>query len=99
MEGASEKLTITLRIGNNSFPLTILREEEIIYRTAERMVNNKLNFYSEHYPGQGYEMYLSMGILDIASGLARNEMRNDTEPFANSMNALLEEIKDTLDKK
>jgi hypothetical protein len=40
-----------------------------------------------------------MGLLDIASGLARNEMRNDTEPFANSMNTLLKEIKDTLDKK
>jgi hypothetical protein len=99
MEGASEKLTITLRIGNNTVPLTINREEEIIYRNAERMINTKLNFYSEHYPGQGYEMYLSMGLLDIASGLVRNEMRNDTEPFTNSINALLEEIKETLDKK
>jgi hypothetical protein len=88
-----------LRIGNNTFPLTINREEEIIYRNAERMINSKLNYYSEHYPNQGYEMYLSMGLLDIASGLARNEMRNDTEPFANSMNTLLKEIKDTLDKK
>lgn len=89
-------LNITLRLGSIVFPITIKREEEKLYRDAERLVNERLGHYAASYPKQPRETHLTMTALDIALALQRNANRNDTEPFKQSMKALLNEIENHL---
>ena len=46
--------------------MTIKRDEEYVYRQAEKLIKERFSFYTSSYPGQSTEMYLVMTILDIA---------------------------------
>lgn len=97
MEEVSEYFTIRLRLGNQILPpITIKRSEELIYRNAEKLINERLGQYATRYPGQENITYLNMAILDIAVALKREETRNDTVPFVNSMKKMLDDINETL---
>lgn len=96
MKEVSETFTITLRLGSLIFPITVKRNEEIIYRDAEKLINQRFNYYAGQYPNQGNETYLTMAALDIAVSLKRNEYRNDTAPYVECMKNMLAEIEDTL---
>ena len=50
MNEVSEKFVIQLRIDNQTYPIKIRRDEEEIYRAAERKINDKLILYKEHFP-------------------------------------------------
>ena len=89
----SEDFTITLRLGQQPLSITIRREDEEAYRAAEKLINQKYNSYAAQYPDQGNEIYLCMAALSIALSLKKNEFRNDTQPFVDSMKRML----DTLD--
>ncbi len=99
MDKASETFTITLRLGSLIFPITVKRSEELVYRDAEKLINQRFNYYAGHYPNQGNETYLTMAALDIAVSLKRNETRNDAAPYAESMKRMLAEIEDVLGAK
>ena len=75
-----DTLSITLRFGSWTLPMTIKRDEEYIYRQAEKLIKERFNFYTSSYPGQSSEMYLLMTILDIAVQSKRQESTNDAEP-------------------
>lgn len=96
MNNAGEKFIIQLRIGNQTYPITVLRETEEIYRKATQRINDKLNLYKSHFPNQSEEKYMSMAMLDIAVKWIQNEMRNDTAPLMNSMAQLTQEIEEVL---
>ena len=49
----SEFLRITIRLGKMLFPITVKRREEEIYRAAEKLINERLNFYAGKYQHQG----------------------------------------------
>lgn len=99
MAEVSEKFLITLRIDNKPYPATIRREEEEVYREAERRINDKLNLYKERFPGKGSNDYLHMTLLDLSLRLVREERRNDTAPFVDAMSNLTAEILSTLGEK
>lgn len=101
MNEVSETFTIRLRLGSLVFPITVKRDEEIVYRDAEKLINQRFNYYAGRYPNQGNETYLTMVALDIAVSLKRNENRNDTAPYVESIRTMLNEIGETLgmDKK
>lgn len=96
MTEVSEYFTINLRLGKQIFPITVKRTEEEIYRAAERLINERFNHYATRYPDQGNETYLCMASLDIAVSLKRNEFRNDTQPFVESMERMLNSLNETL---
>lgn len=83
---------INIRIGKMKFPITIEREEEETYRAAEKHINDRLNFYAGKYQHLENEAYMAMTILDIAVALKQKENINDTKPFMNTINDLLEEM-------
>ena len=92
----SEDFTITLRLGQQPLSITIRREA---YRAAEKLINQRYNSYAAQYPDQGNEIYLCMAALSIALSLKKNEFRNDTQPFVDSMKRMLDTLDETLGTK
>lgn len=100
MNEQSDTLSITLRFGSWTLPMTVRREDEYVYRQAEKLVRERFNFYTNNYPGQNAEMYLVMTILDVALLVKRQENTLDTEPVISRLEPLLAELESALkDKK
>ena len=95
----AEDFTITLRLGQQPLSITIRREDEEAYRAAEKLINQRYNSYAAQYPDQGNEIYLCMAALSIALSLKKNEFRNDTQPFVDSMKRMLDTLDETLGTK
>lgn len=98
MNSTSDKLNIQLRLGNELFPITVKREEEIHFRNAAKLINSKLDRYKATFPDQGNEKYMFMTLLDITVNFIKKEDKNDTEPYNNSLKLLTEEINKALKK-
>lgn len=96
MSKHGDTLSITLRFGSWTLPMTILRDEEYVYRQAEKLVRERFNFYTNNYPGQNTEMYLVMTVLDLALMHKKQETSMDTEPLAGRLSILLEELEHAL---
>ena len=96
MNEVSEKFVIQLRIDNQTYPIKIRRDEEEIYRAAERKINDKLNLCKEHFPNLEEERYMFMAMLDLSVQLIRSEKRNDTEPYKAIIRNITAEIESTL---
>ena len=94
-----DTLSITLRFGSWTLPMTIKRDEEYIYRQAEKLIKERFSFYTSTYPGQNNEMYLVMTILDIAVMSKRQETNYDAQPVMDVLNPLLAEVEAALIKK
>ena len=94
-----DTLSITLRFGSWTLPMTIRRDEEYIYRQAEKLIKERFNFYTSSYPGQSSEMYLVMTVLDIALQSKRQEEEGNAEPVLQLLRPLLAEVETALDKK
>ena len=94
-----DTLSITLRFGSWTLPMTIRRDEEIFYRQAEKLIKERFGFYTSSYPGQSSEMYLVMTVLDIALQSKRQEAEGNAEPVLQLLRPLLAEVETALDKK
>ena len=55
MDPNSDKLVINLFIGRQSYPITVKRDQEEVFRRAAELINNKLQRYQTAYPNQGNE--------------------------------------------
>lgn len=93
---ASDKLSITLKFGNRILPMQVRREDEYIYREAEKLINSRFSYYASKYPNQGNEMYLLMMALDVAVRLKRIENQTDPAPMEQALTALLGEVEKVL---
>lgn len=92
----SDNLSITLKLGTRVLPMTIRRSDEIFYREAEKLINNRFNYYASRYPSQGNELYLTMMALDVAVRLMRMEQESDPQPMVDALGSLLAEVEATL---
>jgi len=93
-----DTLSITLRFGSWTLPMTIKRDEEYIYRQAEKLIKERFNFYTSSYPGQTTEMYLVMTIVDIAVLSKQKETNYDVQPVLDCLRPLLTEVEAALSK-
>lgn len=94
----SDTLSITLRFGSWTLPITVRREEEYVYRQAEKLVRERFNYYTSNFPGQNTEMYLVMTILDIALLVRKQENTTETEPIISRLEPLLAKLESALRK-
>jgi hypothetical protein len=94
-----DTLSITLRFGTWTLPMTIRRDEEYTYRQAEKLIKERYSFYTSNYPGQNTEMYLVMTILDIAVLGKRQEIEGDAQPVVDALRPLLSEVENAINKK
>ena len=96
VEGLSERLVIQLMIGNQLYPYSIRREQEEIYRKAAKLINERLNRYSQKYSDRGSERYMPAAILDFAVKVLQMENDQNTKPYDDAIRQLTGEIEDVL---
>lgn len=77
----TDRLRIKVLIAGMNFYLRIDPKEEEAIRKAVKHIDDKLNVYREHFPGQTNEKYLAMIALHIGTMYQQEKMRTDTRPF------------------
>ncbi len=90
----TDRLRIKVLIAGMTFFLRIDPKEEEAIRKAVKHIDDKLNAYREHFPGQTTEKYLSMIALHIGVLYQQEKMRTDTRPFQKKF----EELSNKLDE-
>ena len=93
-----DTLPITLRFGSLTMPMTIKREDEYVYRQAEKLIKERFNLYTMNYPGKNTELYLGMALVEIAVKYKQQETSFDTQPIVELLRPLLSEVEKALDK-
>ena len=83
-----DKFSIQLTVGSKTFSIAVDRQNEAIYRQAAKMINLKIQQYTNSFPNQKKEDYLTMTLLDIAVKLAAEQdvdthLRNLIEKIEN----------------
>ena len=96
MPGKSDKLSITLKFGNRILPMVVARDDEYIYREAEKLINSRFNYYASRYPDQGNDTYMLMMALDVAVRLKRMEEENDPAPVEDAIKELISKVEQAL---
>ncbi len=77
----TNQLRIKVIIAGFTFFMRIDPKEEETIRKAIKHIDDKLNVYREHFPGQTTEKYLSMIALHIGVLYQQEKTRTDTRPF------------------
>lgn len=88
----SDTFQITLKLGGQNFSMTIKREEELFYRDAEKLINQRYSYYANHFAGQSVTTYLLMTVLDIAVRLQRQAASGNIQPVMATLNGLVSEL-------
>ncbi len=68
-----EDLTITLRIADRPYRLSINRDEEEIFRKAAKMIDDKLSSYASNFAFKDKKDLLAMVALEHTAGLLKHE--------------------------
>ena len=92
----SDTFQITLKLGGQSFSITMKRDEELFYRDAEKLINQRYSYYANHFPGQNVTTYLLMTVLDIAVRLQKESANGNIQPIMATLNGLVNEINSAL---
>ena len=92
----SDTFQITLKLGGQNFSITIKRDEELYYRDAEKLINQRYSYYANHFPGQSVTTYLLMTVLDIAVRLQKESANGNIQPIMATLNGLVNEINSAL---
>ena len=77
----TNRLRIKVLIAGMPFFLHIDPKEEESIRKAVKHIDDKLNVYREHFPGQTTGRYLAMVALHIGVMYQQEKMRTDTRPY------------------
>lgn len=99
MADVSDTLSITLKLGGQMLKMTVNRADEVLYRDAEKLINQRFNYYADNYPRLGDEMYLTMMALDVAVQLKSKERDANLGPIMDTLKGLVADIEDSLSKK
>ena len=90
------QLRIKVSIADMTFFLKIDPREEEAIRKAIKHIDDKLNVYREHFPGQTTGRYLAMVALHIGTLFQQERMRTDTRPFQEKFEELSIKLDDFL---
>ncbi len=92
------KMKIHLLIDNEKYPLTIPREDELLYRDAAKQIDYKLNKYRRLYPEFGPVKHWAMAALELAFENMTLKHRNDTAPYMEILKRMEECIDHCIEK-
>ena len=90
------RLRIKVNIAGFDFFLRIEPKEEEAIRKAVKHIDDKLNAYREHFPGQTTEKYLAMIVLHIGTMYQQEKMRTAPRPFLQEFEELSIQLDDFL---
>ena len=94
----TKQLKIKVIIAGTTFFLKIAPKEEEAIRKAIKHIDDKLNVYREHFPGQSAEKYLAMVALHIGTMYQQEKMRTDTRPYQDKFEELSIKLDEYLEK-
>ena len=94
----TNRLRIKVLIAGMTFSLHIDPKEEEAIRKAVKHIDDKLNVYREHVPGQTTGKYLAMVALHIGALYQQERMRTDTQPFLKKFEELGTQIEEFLEE-
>ncbi len=90
--------TINILLNGVRMPLNIRREDEEIYRNAEKLVNKYLEQYRSRFSQRSMAEILTIVAYQIATIASRQEMNDSVEPLAEKIMELNKELKDLTKK-
>jgi cell division protein ZapA len=90
----NKTLKIHLVIGGFRFPMTINREDEELYRRAEKLAVNCLEEYQKQYPQRSSEELLTLVAFRLAVATSKLHMSQDVAPLAEKMKAFDAELEE-----
>jgi len=96
-----DKFLLTLEVDGRKYPLKINRSEEGAFRAAAKKINDKVNQYRIAY-GQNSGMiaqdFIAMTAIQVLAKNFSFSDKNDTKPFEDKINSLLNELNTYLKK-
>lgn len=90
------KLKIHTVIGGFRFPLNIDREDEEIYRNAEKQVNRYIDDYQKQYPNFSAEEIRSLVAFQLAVVIYKMETNQSIDPVIEKIRSLDNELEQLL---
>lgn len=98
----NDKIRINLLMADETYSMTIDREDEEVFRKAAKLVNDRMNVYRSKYKPSGspgakvYDQkdFLAMVAFNFACTSLKLEERNDTTPFTNKIEELTQELEE-----
>lgn len=80
-------------------PLKIRREDEEIYRNAEKLVNRYLEQYRRQFSQRSMEEILTIVAYQVAVIASKQAMNENIEPLAEKIKELNNELKELVTEK
>lgn len=96
MKPVSDKFLIELLINNQVHKISVLREQEKLFRDGAKLINNCFNNYRQKFPNKDNELYSALVMLELAVQYLQNRNNNDTQPLVEAMAQLTREVEETL---
>lgn len=95
----SKEFTINILLNGVRLPLNIRREDEEIYRNAEKLVNKHLEQYRKKFSQRSMEEILTIVAYQLAVIACKQDMNQDIDPLAEKIKELNKELKELADVK
>lgn len=93
------KLKIHTTIGSFRFPMLIERDEEEIYRKAEKQVNRYIDEYAKKYLNSSAEEIRSLVAFQLAVVIYKMETNQSIDPLIEKIQSLDNELEQLLNNK
>ena len=90
--------TINILLNGVRMPLHIRREDELIYRNAEKLVNKYLEQYRKQFSQRSMEEILTVVAYQMAVIVSKKDINQDVVPLAEKIIELNNELKEIIEK-
>lgn len=94
-----DNFLIHVQIGGLKLPLRIARNDEEVYRKAEKLLVRYLSDYQAKFNQRSTEEILILVAYQLAVMVSKKEVAEDTVPLVDKLKALDEELKQLLSQK
>ncbi len=93
-----DKQRITLNIDNHAYTMYVNKEEEEVFRKAEKIINNKIMSYKKALRGGSDYSFLSYATIDLVKSFLANETKADDTDFMTELRNMSGEIEEYIHK-
>lgn len=87
---------IVLNLDVHRVPLSVVREQEVFYRDAAKMLNERFRHYRQRFPSVQAEKLWVYVALDMAVNLQSDAFDKSLQPVTDKLNELNEKVKQAL---
>ena len=92
-----DKLHIKLHVYDEEIDAVIDRADEVFYRNAAKLINDRYNAYAAAYKGRkGDHTIALMTLVDIALLYQKERENKDAAPFRNILDKLTADVEEAL---